>query len=419
MNPADLLDKWPGWVLPAPPWFILAMKTIGFTLHAVPMNLWYAGILVAMLLAVLGGEQGRRFSARLMRQMPVIIALGINFGIVPLLFIQVGYGSVFYPATILMAWPWLLVVVLLLPAYYGVYVYGYALAEPGGRLSWFPRAAGWGAAILFPLIGFIFANAMSLMENVAGWEKLYSANNYHGAAIGTALNTGDPRLWPRWLLMFGLALTTTAAWIVVDAGWFARRESDDYHRWARRFAWKLYLLGIAWFAAAGSWYVFGTWSAATKEVMLSQPWLALTAATALAPGVAWLLLLLSGRAADASADRWPRWWALAQFGVVLLNAVSRQVVQHLEIGATYNILEQPARVQWAPLAIFLAVAVLALAVVGWMIYQVARLPAKTDRRRTAKPQKAYCLGPVGAYNDGVGRVAASMTATFQKNLSDD
>ena len=378
MNPADLLDKWHGWVLPAPPWFILAMKTIGFTLHAMPMNLWYAGIVVAMLLTVVGGEQGRRFSARLMRQMPVIIALGINFGIVPLLFIQVGFGSVFYPATILMAWPWLLVVVLLLPAYYGVYVYSYALTKPGSKWSWFPRTAGWGAAILFPLIGFIFANAMSLMENMARWEKLYSANSFHGAAIGTALNTGDRRLWPRWLLMFGLALTTTAAWVVVDAGWFAGRESDDYHRWARRFAWKLYLLGIAWFAAAGSWYVFGTWSAATKEVMLKQPWIVLTAATAIAPGVAWLLLLLSGRSGGRVGRPLAALVGVVQFGVVLLNAVSRQIVQHLEIGATYNILEQPARVQWAPLAIFLAVTALALFVVGWLIFQVARLPAKTD-----------------------------------------
>ena len=378
MNPADLLDKWSGWILPAPPWFILVMKTIGFTLHAVPMNLWYAGVLVAMLLAVLGGEHGRRFSARLMRQMPVIIALGINFGIVPLLFIQVGYGAVFYPATILMAWPWFLVVVLLLPAYYGVYIYSYALAKQDGRLSWFPRVAGWGAALLFPLIGFIFANAMSLMENMAGWEKLYAANNYHGAAIGTALNTGDPRLWPRWLLMFGLALTTTAAWVVFDAGWFARRESDAYHRWARHFAWKLYLLGIAWFAAAGSWYVFGTWSVATKEMMLSPPWLALTAATAMAPGAVWLLLVSSGGGNGRVGRPLAALVGFMQFGVVLLNAVSRQVVQYMELGAAYNILETPARVQWAPLVIFLVVAVSGLAVVGWLIYQVARLPGKTD-----------------------------------------
>ncbi|MGO9115487.1 MAG: hypothetical protein ACLP9L_40265, partial [Thermoguttaceae bacterium] len=365
-------------VLPAPPWFIVVMKTIGFALHAVPMNLWYAGILVAMLLAVLGGEYGRRFSARLMRQMPVIIALGINFGIVPLLFIQVGYGTVFYPATILMAWPWLLVVVLLLPAYYGVYVCGYALTQPGGRPTRFPLIAGWGAAILFPIIGFIFANAMSLMENVAGWGRLYLDNNYHGAAIGTALNTGDPRLWPRWLLMFGLALTTTAAWVVVDGGWFAGRESLDYHRWARRFAWKLHLLGVALFAAAGSWYVFGTWPETTKEIMLKQPWIVLTAATALAPGATWLLLCLAAGQEGRIGRPLAALAGLAQFGVVLLNAVSRQVVQHLELRAMYDIFEKPARVQWAPLAIFLAVAVLGLGVVAWLIYHVARLPVRTD-----------------------------------------
>src|SRR5438128_1174654 len=107
MNPSDLIDQSKGWELPAPAELILVLKTVGFALHAVPMNLWYAGIVVAMLLAWRGGEHARRFSARFMRQMPVIIALGINFGIVPLLFVQVGLAPVFYPATILMAWPWL------------------------------------------------------------------------------------------------------------------------------------------------------------------------------------------------------------------------------------------------------------------------------------------------------------------------
>ena len=66
-----------------------------------------------------------------MAQMPVIIAMGINFGIVPLLFIQVGFAQVFYPATVLMAWFWFAVIVLLMPAYYGVYVYAFGLAEAG------------------------------------------------------------------------------------------------------------------------------------------------------------------------------------------------------------------------------------------------------------------------------------------------
>ena len=112
--------------------------------------------------------------------------------------------------------------------------------------------------------------------------------------------------------------------------------------------------------------------------MLKEPWLALTAATALAPGATCLLLLLGARGQERVGRPLAALVGLAQFGVVLLNAVSRQVVQHLEIGTTYNILEQPARVQWVPMAMFLAVTVSALVVIGWLIYQVARLPAKTD-----------------------------------------
>ena len=34
--------------LPAPFWFIQFFKVLGFTLHAVPMNLWYAGAILAV-----------------------------------------------------------------------------------------------------------------------------------------------------------------------------------------------------------------------------------------------------------------------------------------------------------------------------------------------------------------------------------
>ncbi|HXF06714.1 MAG TPA: hypothetical protein VNM72_15060, partial [Blastocatellia bacterium] len=52
----------------------------GFTLHLVPMSLWYAGIILALLLHWRGDEQARRLSARLMQQMPIIIAPGVTLG---------------------------------------------------------------------------------------------------------------------------------------------------------------------------------------------------------------------------------------------------------------------------------------------------------------------------------------------------
>ena len=142
-----------------------------------------------MLLCLAGSEHGRRFSARLMTQMPVIIALGVNLGIVPLLFIQVGYAKIFYPATVLMAWFWLAIIGVLIPAYYGVYVYAFGLQHGGLTMRWWKRLLGWIAAAGFLWIGFTFANAMSLMENVGRWPDLWQQHS-HAGGPGDRLERG-------------------------------------------------------------------------------------------------------------------------------------------------------------------------------------------------------------------------------------
>ena len=129
-----LIDAAATEAVPAPFWFIQLFKVVGFTLHMVPMGLWFAGIPTAMLLSSFGKAGGKQLSDRLMRQMPIIVALGINFGIVPLLFIQLAYPQFFYSATILMGWYWMGVVGLLIPAYYGVYIYADGLKDDGANM---------------------------------------------------------------------------------------------------------------------------------------------------------------------------------------------------------------------------------------------------------------------------------------------
>ncbi|MBN2475702.1 MAG: hypothetical protein JXB62_13905 [Pirellulales bacterium] len=359
--------------MPAPYWFVQFFKALGFTLHMVPMNLWYAGLLLAMVLHLCGSEHGRRFSGRLMTQMPVLVALGINFGIVPLLFVQVAYYKAFYSATILTAWFWLAIVGLLIPAYYGVYAYALGLRnEQAGLASW-RKAAGWGAAMLFILIGFLFANGWSLMTNVGAWSRLWENHSVGGATLGTALNVADRTFWPRWLLMFGLALMTTAAWLVVDAAWFARKENETYRQWASSFAWKLHTAGAIWFAAAGSWYVFGAWQAGLRASM-STGWLhVLMIATALAPGLPWILMALGRKQAPRRATALGI--ALAQLGVLAVNATSRQVVQNLELKAYLDVAAIREEVQVSPLILFLAVFVAGLGVIGWVIAQAVKASA--------------------------------------------
>ena len=422
IDPKMLIDPTSAGV-PAPFWFVQFFKALGFTLHMVPMNLWYAGLLIALWLHVRGGEHGRRFAGRLLRQMPIIVAVGVNFGIVPLLFIQLAYYKVFYPATILMAWYWLGIIVLLIPAYYGVYAYAFGLGDrpdfrgdrPNFRLSengtvplaaarkkdsangktgmssW-RKHAGWCAALFFVCIGFVFTNGLSLMEHVQRWPAIWNAHSTAGAATGMALNVGDPTLWPRWLLMFGLALGTTAVWVLVDAVWLTRGSTDEaYQRWAWAFAKKLYTFGMLWAAAAGSWYVFHSWSASLRDSMFQWPLVVLTVATAVAPGLPWLLMMTAGlfSAGDCSNFRLSENGsvpfrtqatvaaiALCQFGVLGVNAVSRQIVQNLNLQKFVDVSAQPTDVQWGPLAMFLIAFVIGLAVVGWMIAQIMKCKPK-------------------------------------------
>jgi hypothetical protein len=365
MDPATLIGPSSQLGYPAAYWFLVLFKVIGFLLHMIPMNIWFAGILVAVLLRWKASDHGRTLSNRLMKQMPIVIALGINFGIVPLLFVQVAYYKTFYPATILMAWFWLAIIALLTVAYYGVYYYAVGIKKDPNNLRRSQIAAGWISSFLFILIGFIFSNGFSLMANISAWPQIWQSTSAAGAPLGIALNTGDTGLWPRYLMMFGIALMTTAAYIVFDSAYFARKESADYRRWAPGFAFKIYTIGMIWFALTGSWYVFGTWSTQVRTAMFASPIVMLTGLTAVIPGVVWLAILLKFRGEVSRS--WAIVIGLLQFVLVALNAVSRQMVQNIEIGVYYDVAAERVNTQWSPLILFLLLFVGAVGVIIWLL----------------------------------------------------
>jgi hypothetical protein len=310
-----------------------------------------------------------------MKQMPIIVAYGVNFGIVPLLFIQVVYYKVFYPSTILMAWAWFSVVILLTFAYYGIYIYSSGLRGDKNSMTFFKRLCGWIAAGLFIVIGFVFSNEFSLMTRVGAWHGLWKDQNVGGAVLGIALNASDPTLWPRWLMMFGLAITTVSAYFAVDAGLFASKESEEYKSWAAKFASKPYLLGMLWFAIMGSWYVFGSWPDDIKNFMFSPPRATLTVLTALSPGLTWLVLLFVARRRMVTKGL-----ALlagsAQLLVLSFNAASRQVVQNAELVRVADLSSEPVHIQRSPLVLFLVSFAIGLGIIIWMINKVVKTASK-------------------------------------------
>ncbi len=357
---------------PAPFWFIVTFKVLGFTLHMGPMHIWYAGSVLVALFTLFGRGHARHLASRLAGALPILIALGVNFGIVPLLFVQVGYYPVVYPANILIAWFWFAVIPLLIVAYYGTYYYVAQIRR--GRVDRTGVAASVASALAFLTIGFFFSNNFSLMTNKDQMLAIYDRTSVGGAVSGLALNVGDPTLLPRWLMMFGLAITTTAAYVLLDTVFFAREEAADYRRWAARFAVALYAGGVVWFAAFGSWYIFGALRPEIRQAMLAQrPILLLAALTAVAPGAVWLLLVR----ASQTLHRTLAWGVGAmQFVVLALNAITRQWVQNTELSGFFDPAALRVQTQWSPLIVFLVIFALALGVVAWMVSQVLRSPAR-------------------------------------------
>ncbi|MCL5020156.1 MAG: hypothetical protein M1339_00525 [Bacteroidetes bacterium] len=319
---------------------------LGFILHMIPMGIWYTGMRIVALFAAFGRGHSLELTHRLSRTMPVVVPLGINLGIVPLLFTQVGYYQFYYPAGVLMARAWFSVIAVLILAYYGVYIYSLSVRRK--KSTTFAVAAAWVSSIAFIFIGFLFANNFSLMVNVENWIHIFERTNIAGASSGTALNTGDPTLVPRWLMMFGLAMTTTAVFIAIDTVFFRRNDTpEDYMKWAGRIAFLLYSIGLVLFAAMGSWYIFGVMERSTIVQVAKDPLVYLIfTLTAVSPGFVLATLLTQ---TWLSTKRGVMAASILQVLFIALNAISRQWVQSTEIFRYEDVSKLPVNLQWGPM----------------------------------------------------------------------
>lgn len=205
--------------LPAPYWLFKLLLVVTFVLHIIAMNFMLGGGVVALTAKwrARNRETGKRMFFDVAKKMPVLLPATITLGIAPLLFVQVLYGQFFYTSSILMAWPWFLVLVLLTAAYYCFY---YVSFQSGTK----PGTAGGVmlfSVILIFLIGFMFTNNITLSQVPARWGVKYfqSAGGWH-------LNLSEPTLIPRYLHFFTAAVAVGGLFLVFMAlaNWKRDRE---------------------------------------------------------------------------------------------------------------------------------------------------------------------------------------------------
>ena len=234
--------------LPAPYWLFKTLLLVTFLLHIIAMNFMLGGAFLAVVarFTTKGKEFRNRIFLDLAKKVPIFLAATITIGIAPLLFVQAIYGQYFYTSTILIAWPWFLLLVLLVVAYYGFYYVAY-----NGKRR--PGPAGIVLLISLALvlvIAFIQSTNVTLMQTPSRW-----AAKYFASPTGWSNNITDPTLIPRYLHFVTSAIAVGGILLVLLA--YARWNKDrPYATYLFQYGGKAFMYATMAQFVIGSWFLF-------------------------------------------------------------------------------------------------------------------------------------------------------------------
>ncbi len=224
------------------PWgWFQGLLTVTFFLHLLVMNILLGCSLITFFRHVAG--KNTDVNKAIAKKLPITVAFAVNFGVAPLLFVQVIYGHFMYASSVLMAIYWLSIFVILIFSYYSTYIYSMNFDK---IVDFHTILTGFIAGTLLA-VTFIFTTNFSLMTNIAAWPE------YFNNPEGTLLNLSDPSFYPRFLhSVFGaVAVGGMAIALFYD---FKKRKGENG-------ADDGIAIGMNWFAGAtmlnfgiGSWY---------------------------------------------------------------------------------------------------------------------------------------------------------------------
>ncbi len=333
LSPTEVLTS-----LPAPVWFLLSIKAVGFYLHMVFMHIWLAGIPTALFFRKTYPD----ISKRLLDVLPFVVAFGINAGIVPLLFIQVLFANAFYTATILQAWFWLSVIPLLLVGYYGLYL---------SRLERWVRFSLPVSFITFIGIGVIFASALTLMTHPDSWAQIFRKTTVFGAVHGFYLALSKTAVL-RFFLTAGMAFQTLALFLMIDKeGFFGSKKLVHINR---KIFFTMYTGGTLLFLGAGFLY------ARESALQLSQLLYQGARFSFLLSFAGFIYLVIR-------PGRLQVLIALIAHGVHLgVQVFARQVVQYRLLSSTSSISTWPLRMDWQGFFFFIATFLIGVIMIIWL-----------------------------------------------------
>ncbi len=340
-------------------WFeMLGLVTL--LLHFIMMNVILGGsfLIFGFRLPGILNTRGRSAIVSLVGKIPTGFALAVNFGVAPLLFLQVLYGHFFYTSSILMGLYWILIIPLLILAYYGAYIQLYKW-DSAPALS---RMFSFLTLIILIYISFIFSNAMSLMVRPDAWPQYFTNRG------GTLLNWSDATLFPRWLHM--VVGSIAVAGLAVSVFWhFSRTDQDNRSRHIETglkiFGWTTMVQ-----AAIGIWYLLTLPKDTMMLFMGRNP----------VYTIIMLLGILCGLTAIVTAMRnlFKTTFLMAILTMALM-VLMRSFVRTANLSDYFSVSELRVQPQTGNLVLFLLVFAIGMGCVTWMLSMIP----KSDEGRTS------------------------------------
>ena len=346
MDPAILVPR--PETLPVHWGWLQLLLILTFTAHILLMNVMVGGGVIALCTALGGrsGEAARLFTRDVSDKLTFTIALTINLGVAPLLFLQVLYGQFIYVSSILMAVFWLGLVPVLIIAYYAAYYNKGRLANGGGGLG--PLAL---CVVLLLFTGFILSGNVTLMLSPEAWK------GYFQNAQGTLLNLGDPTRIPRYLHF--MVASVAVGGLFTALVWSRKRAVPEDVRAenVRR--------GMVWFAKAtllqflvGGWFLISLPSRVRDLFMGGE--ILHTTLLALGMGLTLLVLHLAFRGKVRAT-------IAALLPLVLVMALMRDLVRSALLSPWFSVSAYASKGEYGPMVIFLLSLVLGIGAVVYML----------------------------------------------------
>ncbi|MGE5235301.1 MAG: hypothetical protein ACM3O7_02990 [Acidobacteriota bacterium] len=343
--------------LPGPPWLFHLLWVLTFVIHLLFVNMVLGGSLLAAA-ATLGRSAGRGTQSLFVDINAWAISLAITFGIAPLLFIQVMFGRFFYTATILVAWAWLGMLGLLTIGYYLNYVAKFRLRA--GKTA--------GVAIIVEAACFVCIAAIQVAINLLHMQP----GRWTVIAEQPWSALADPSFVPRFLHFVLAAVAMAGALLAFIAVRRAAKGGDtDDSRAMARFGIRAALVATLLQLADGFWLLFALPEDVLKSFMRggAATMVPLTLAILLGLGLLVVLAQITDPLAQPTKVR-----RVAELivGAVILMVVTRHQLRGFYL-ASARAGEQVSVVpQWGPLALFLVVFVMCVALTVYALVRVAK-----------------------------------------------